>query len=68
MKSSIVVFVLAFAAMGLLLGFADSIEVAMQHQPAFRPQAANGTNSTATGATVQLQDSLAVGDTEPAEK
>jgi len=47
MKSSIVVFVAAFAAMGLLLGVAASLDVQMLQKPEFPSMAGGGmTNST----------------------
>jgi hypothetical protein len=46
MISSVVVFVLAFAAMGLLLGFAATMETHVQRPPVFK--AGSGTNSTSS--------------------
>lgn len=56
MKSSIVVFVVAFAAMGLLLGVAASLDVPMlQQKPQFQNATgmmgnSNNNNNTATSA------------------
>ena len=61
MKSSIVVFVLAFAAMGLLIGYAASIDVPMQQEPDFM---ATGTNSTSS---VEIEEQVQV-DVEKAEE
>ena len=57
MKSSIVVFVAAFAAMGLLLGVAASLDVPMLQKPEFQNMAGDGmTNSTsAIGIDEQVQ-------------
>lgn len=52
MISGVVVFVLVFAAMGLLLGFAATMETHMQRPPLFK--AGNGTNST-SNLTIQEQ-------------
>jgi hypothetical protein len=56
MKSSIVVFVAAFAAMGLLLGVAASLDVPMLQKPEFQNTAGGMTNSTsAIGIEEQVQ-------------
>lgn len=60
MKSSVVVFVLTFAAMGLLLGFAASLDVPMLQGPSFN---ATGMNSTSS---VGIEEQVKV-DVEKAE-
>ena len=56
MKSSIVVFVAAFAAMGLLLGVAASLDVPMLQKPEFQNMDGGMTNSTsAIGIEEQVQ-------------
>ena len=51
MKSSIVVFVLAFAAMGLLIGYAASIDVPTQQGP----------DSTMTTTTAGMNSTSSIG-------
>lgn len=47
MISAVVVFVVAFAAMGLLLGYAATYHVEPEHQPPFRTgDSMNSTNIT----------------------
>lgn len=60
MKSSIVVFVLVFAAMGLLIGYAASIDVPTQQEPDF---VATGMNSTSSvGIEEQVQADIEKAD------
>jgi hypothetical protein len=63
MKSSIVVFVLAFAAMGLLIGYAASIDVPMQQQPDSTVTTTTGMNSTSSvGIEEQVQADIEEAD------
>lgn len=56
MKLSIVVFVAAFAALGLLLGVAASLDVPMLQKPEFQNMDGGMTNSTsAIGIEEQVQ-------------
>lgn len=56
MKSSIVVFVLAFAAMGLLIGLAASMDVEMlQGPPAFRANGGDGAGMNGTSIAIEEQ-------------
>ena len=55
MISSVVVFVLAFAAMGLLLGFAATMDIHMERPPAFLSN--SGMNSTSN---VNVQENVSV--------
>ena len=55
MISSIVVFVLAFAAMGLLLGFAAYLDIRMEHPPAFLSNP--GMNNTSR---VSVQENVSI--------
>lgn len=48
MISSIVVFVLAFAALGLLLGFAETYHVQPQHNPASATNTSAAENSNSS--------------------
>ena len=57
MKSRIVVLVLAFAALGLLIGFADSFDVIPLREPAFKA----GADGTASSVDIQDQVSVRVG-------
>ena len=55
MISSVVVFVLAFAAMGLLLGFAAAMDTHMERPPAFLSN--SGMNNTSS---VNIQENVNV--------
>lgn len=55
MKSSIVVFVAAFAAMGLLLGVAASLDVPMLQKPEFQNTAGTMNNTSAVGIQEQVR-------------
>ncbi|MGI0038340.1 MAG: hypothetical protein ACREAO_00870 [Nitrososphaera sp.] len=55
MKSSIVVFVAAFAAMGLLLGVAASLDVPMLQKPEFQNTAGITNSTSAIGIEEQVQ-------------
>ncbi|MGI0020711.1 MAG: hypothetical protein ACREAY_09610 [Nitrososphaera sp.] len=55
MKSSIVVFVAAFAAMGLLLGVAASLDVPMLQKPEFQNTAGMMNSTSAVGIEEQVQ-------------
>jgi phosphotransferase system glucose/maltose/N-acetylglucosamine-specific IIC component len=55
MKSSIVVFVAAFAAMGLLLGVAASLDVPMLQKPEFQNTAGMTNSTSAIGIEEQVQ-------------
>lgn len=56
MKSSMVVFVLAFAAMGLLIGLAASMDVEMlQGPPAFRTNGGDGNSINGTSIGIEEQ-------------
>lgn len=56
MKSRIVVLVLAFAALGLLLGFAESFDVIPLREPAFKA----GADGTASSVGIEEQVSVQV--------
>ncbi|MEO9294214.1 MAG: hypothetical protein ABI347_01275 [Nitrososphaera sp.] len=58
MISSVVVFVLAFAAMGLLLGFAATMDVRMERPPAF--QLGPDMNNTSSNVDIQEQVNVTV--------
>jgi hypothetical protein len=69
MKSSIVVFVLAFAAMGLLLGFAasmsSSVNAGMLRPPSQQQQQSpsqSGNNNTTATATAMNGTSIGIGE------
>ena len=55
MKSSIVVFVAAFAAMGLLLGVAASLDVPMLQKPESQNTAGMMNSTSAVGIEEQVQ-------------
>ena len=54
MKSRIVVLVLAFAALGLLLGFAESFDVIPLREPAFKTGADSPASSIEIGEEVSV--------------